>query len=272
MPELLFTGPSERGWSRLGTFLQCPQKYAWAYKLDKRSKDHSQALIRGSLMHVALAHHYARKKEDVSGGNPDIYYKTETAVKIAAAEEGEVWKQHVDLVLMNMDRYKVKYPCDPWIIKHVEKEAELDVGGNRITGRFDLVIEDTQGKVYIVDHKTTARLHKRQRTYYSISGQILAYKWMGRTIWGDRFGGMLLNQIQHGGGDPKKIKFARHVVEPAPNLERMLPVTVMDAENAIQRLEAEERDPRWWPRATHELVCFHRYGACEYLELCKYGE
>ena len=76
-PRILFTGASPRGWHRLQTVLECPQKFAWEYrygregfddpkriallsaklKQDEEQKSNSPALIRGTLIHLGLAHY-----------------------------------------------------------------------------------------------------------------------------------------------------------------------------------------------------------------------
>lgn len=74
-PLLIDAGPSRRGWSRLGTYLRCPQLFAFKYRAGIREENggvggdtagttslgggDKDALVKGSLMHVALAHRYA---------------------------------------------------------------------------------------------------------------------------------------------------------------------------------------------------------------------
>ena len=73
--------------------------------------------------------------------------------------------------------------------------------------------------------------------------------------------------IQHGG----EFKFERFDVDPAPKLLAKWPSAVADAERGIQNLLDEGRPEDEWPIAPSELVCFHRYGPCNYLEQCKWG-
>jgi hypothetical protein len=57
----------------------------------------------------------------------------------------------------------------------------------------------------------------------------------------------------------------------APELLRQFPQTVVDAENRILELEAQNRPYDQWPKAMNEMTCFGRYGACPHIEKCKWG-
>ena len=70
---LLDTGPSPFGWHRYETFLRCPQLYAWTYHAKEPGED-GRALAMGSLVHVGLAHHYARMRETQQGRDATAYY------------------------------------------------------------------------------------------------------------------------------------------------------------------------------------------------------
>ena len=97
MPTLLNAGPSPRGWSRLSTVLQCPQKYAYTYLLPEaegggKSGGNSPALIKGSLIHTGLAHHYRRMMADQQGEDKNQWYEPFTAMQLQALQEGDEWE------------------------------------------------------------------------------------------------------------------------------------------------------------------------------------
>ena len=73
MAKLLDAGASTHGWSTYGAVLQCPQKYAWTHILPPeqgggRQLKESPPIIRGSLIHTGLAHHYRRLQAEQQGG------------------------------------------------------------------------------------------------------------------------------------------------------------------------------------------------------------
>ena len=265
--KLLETGPSPRGWHRLQTMLECPQKYAYTYEVEGgREKTSSPALIKGSLVHLALAHHYMRLKNKQNGKDPDEWLEPKKAVEVMALKEGADWEEHVTTVQDCYDAYIAYWIRDAFKILEVEELAYAKIGDNLLTGRFDLVFEDSRGGVWICDHKTTTRLHANQQKFYSMSGQLTGYAYMGKQIFGERFKGMLLNQIQH----KSPCKFKRIELPPAPNIMRRFPSIVTHAEELIQSYK-ERYDPKEYPMAANELTCFTRYGACPFLERCKWG-
>ena len=265
---LIFTGPSPRGWHRLQLFLECPQRYAWNYIGGLKGIDgNAPPLVKGSLIHLGLAQHYARLREIQQGKDPDLYYDPIEAIDIMGEAQGGPWKDFGPLAKDVMDAYLHKWRHENMKVVSVEELLEANIGGHRFTGRMDLVVEDGEGRIWIIDHKTTGRLQAQQKRFYSVSGQILGYQWLGKLHYGDRFGGMRLNMIQHGGD----FKFQRFNVEPAPKLFEKWPQAVQDAEEGIAKLMEEKRPVDQWPIAPSELVCFHRYGPCNFLEQCKWG-
>lgn len=64
--KLINAGPSERGWHRIESVMRCPRLYAWEHS-GLIERQISEPLARGSLIHVGLAHHYQRMKENQLG-------------------------------------------------------------------------------------------------------------------------------------------------------------------------------------------------------------
>jgi hypothetical protein len=90
---------------------------------------------------------------------------------------------------------------------------------------------------------------------------------MGQQKWGDKFGGMHLNLIQHTG----VMKFERMDLPRSPNIEARFEQIVVDIEESIGRMEAAGRRYDEWPKAINELTCYHRYGPCTYMSQCRHG-
>lgn len=266
--KIIYTGPSPRGWHRLQLAAECLQKYAWRYKagwrkgLDKRSP----ALAKGSLIHLALAQHYARMKAK-SQGSPDDWCEPERAVRLIAELEGT--DKYAQTAIDAYRAYVQQYPDDhtKWKVLKVEELMDVQIAGRyRLTGRADLVVEDMAGRIFVIDHKSTGRLTSRHKQFYAVSGQLLGYSHMARTLYGDRFSGLIINLIQH--GTPK---FSRITLPRSPNLESRFERTVVDIEEAIERMEASGRAYDDWPKAINELTCYGRYGPCPYIDQCRWG-
>jgi len=265
--KILETGPSPRGWHRLQSMLECPQKFAWQYELGVSTfNDESPALIKGTMMHMALAQHYFRIKNIDEGKDPDEFMPPKKALQAKGAAN-HLWAPYVDQLSDCLDTYLDFWGEENWKVLEVEKLAYVKMGNNLFTGRFDLIIEDKAGRVYVMDHKTTSRIQAAQAKYYGISGQLIGYSYIARSIYGDKFAGVILNQIQHTG----KMKFKRISLPPAPNLIQEFPNIVADTERRIAELQAEKRDPTRWPKAINELTCYSRYGPCPFMDQCKWG-
>jgi hypothetical protein len=271
---IIFTGPSPRGWHRIAQFLECPSKYAWAHQAREPGVrapagplEEAVPLVRGSLIHLGLAQHYAQMREYQTGGDVNLYYDPEEAMRIVADAKGEAYQREVDDMVKCVLAYQDHWHNEDFKVLRVEELYEGYFHGYRLTGRLDLVIEDKQGRVFVIDHKSTGFLSAKQRTFYSISGQMHAYRWLAFMQYGDRLAGMRVNMIQH----QNAFKFQRFDLDPAPHMFAEFPRIIKEAEEAIARFQAEGRAPADWPMAISELTCFHRYGACEFMDKCKWG-
>ncbi len=265
--RILVTGPSPRGWHRLQQVLECPAKYAWGYLDPNKQEKERDPLVKGSLIHLGLAHYYQRQMERQQGRDPDLYYTAEEAIRLYADIAQGLSAKWADLACKVVATYLQKHGHENWEILAVESLADGQIGGHRFTGRFDLVYRDRRGRIWVVDHKTTTRFNSQQRKFYSISGQMLGYRTLAHQRYGADLAGIRLNMIQHTG----EIKFQRFDVSPAPHMLREFPKTVQFAEKMITEHTARSKDPRDWPMVNSELVCWHRYGACPHLEKCKWG-
>lgn len=272
--KIIYTGPSRRGWHRLQQAAECLQKYAWQYKVPKEgegtkgAESKAPALARGSLVHLALAQHYARMKARQNGQDQNEWVEPEEAVRLIAKYEKV--EEHVEDVLKTYEMYQEQYWGDEQEFRVVDIEAlnETMIDGRYLfTGRFDLIIEDLVGRVFIVDHKTTGFMKSAQKEFYAVSGQLLGYSHMGKERFGEKFAGMKLNIIQVGA----KPAFERIQLSRSPNLEQKFVQSVIDIEESIERMEATGRTFDNWPKAMNELTCYHRYGACNFIEWCRHG-
>lgn len=272
MPTLIETGPSERGWSRLEAVLRCPQLFAYEYllrdSLDVRTHSNSNrfnAVRRGELIHVGLAHHYARLRCAQQGTDPSEFYDVPTALKLAA--EKRQTQQHLQLAMNVVSSYAAHYAevDASYNVLGVETLVEAQVRGYRFTKRVDLILQHkTTGRVRLMDHKTTSRLDKAAERRYALSGGVHTMTYFGTGLYGDAFEGAWLNFIELG----QPFRFKRVPVAAAPAVLHALPQTIQDGEERIAALAG--RDPWNYPRVYSEQTCETRYGPCPYAELCRW--
>lgn len=262
---LINTGPSPRGVHRLEQALICPQLYAYRHRLEKETSN-KDALVKGSLLHVGLAHYYAQQRAVQRGEDPAAYHDPLPAIELASAEwgvTGTAWKA---LASQAVSAYMTQYMMEKFTIIGVEDLVETMIGPYRLTARWDLVTQDSQGKFWIYDHKSTGRIVAKTSERYTMALQFLAMQYMGREKFGDKFGGVRINLV----GLTPVGHFHRTSPEAAPNALMRFPQIVEDAEAIIERYAT--RDPWDWPKAASEQVCQRPYGPCDYLDLCRWGD
>ena len=91
---------------------------------------------------------------------------------------------------------------------------------------------------------------------------------MGAQLYGESFGGLMLNLIQT--ASPWRV--ARPTVPPTPHRDKHFAKMLWRAEHDIARLDLEEPDYWEWPKAQHETTCFGRYGKCPAVRGCFFGK
>lgn len=273
--RLLDPGPSRKGWHRLQTVLQCPRKYA-LYVASKATPGpvSSPALIKGTLLHTALAHHYALKRNPGAGLFSPLGAIEEQVKRQPNAAE---WDKHAQLVSQTYLQYELRWAAEQWEVVNVERELVATIHDDDrneaylYTQRADLIVRHPQtGLVYIVDHKTTGRLSAKTLRRYTLSGQFRGYNFFGRGLLGDKFGGVVLNMIQWPRGDGDAM-FQRSDLEPAPHADKTFRDTVIHAERLIRDMTPKYDDPMAWPGVHHETACWTPYGPCDNHARCEWG-
>lgn len=265
---LINAGPSSSGWHRIEAFLLCPRRFAYRHllKIDGGKK---RALSLGSLVHVGLAHHYARKKAAAEGKDPEVFYSVDDAISIAAAQAHDTGEECTSIFQTArniVNKYLLSYAMEQLEVVSVEEEYSATLRDAwPFTARYDLVFRDARGKVWIRDYKTAAKPTAATAAAYSLSGQVLMMQVMGRGLWGSAFGGVRLDLIQ------SIAPFAVRRESPfaAPRAVASIVDTICNAEEGIQRMRGF--DPNNYPATMTEHTCFTRYGPCSYANLCRWG-
>lgn len=262
--KLIDSGPSPRGFHRLESFLRCPTQYWWRH-VKGVTLPPGDPLVRGTLVHVGLAHHYAflaatqRKVPSLA----DTVYAPEEAMGIVAARYAEQGERLLPVARKLLDAYVHRYPGERVRVIGIEQLLETAFEGYRYTARADLVVEDSKGKVWIWDHKVVGRIEDKVFRRYAISGQFHGLAHLGVRTFGPRFAGLLLNVIGVDG------RMERRSPEPAPWLYGRWPHVVADTERQIERLA--DLPVESWPAAASETVCVTPYGLCDHFEACRWG-
>lgn len=298
-PAVLFTGPSQRGWHFREPMGTCPQKWAFEHHPDlqtepeviaTKAKDGREPLIKGSLVHVGLAHVYARRQARQQGWDPGtVATPAEAIAEVARLEDDRMshalgnpgpWGKWVTLAQDVVYAYDAQTYNENENVIAVEHSLAMTLPrvsealgepASLYTARADLIIQDRAQRYWILDHKSTYRVDQKKRKGFVLSGQILGLYALGRHFYGDAFGGVRLNMI----GLRPPYQFTRITPAPAPWAMAQFEQVVLDRETKLSKLlvETEEgvRTVWEWPKALSEMFCVHRYGVCSFHDLCRWG-
>ena len=269
-PKLLDAGRSERGWHRIQNVIRCPRLFAWK-EIKGLNFPISSPLVNGSLIHIALAHHYQRIKEKQTGGNPDDWLRPEDAVQALAlknVEESTLWLAAVPQIVDAYYAYVNNWLGENWKVLEVEHELRAHLGEEKhlYTQRADLIVEDNDDRVWIVDHKSAYRLNSKTLRQHILDGQFVGYQLFGKAKYKERFAGVLVNRVKLS----TPYDFDRRPLEPAPQALKWFVKVIEEGERRISQWEGKPIEE--WPMALNNQTCFGKYGACDAYDLCRFGE
>ena len=274
MSMLIDPNPSEFGTSFHQAILKCPQFASYRYNLGL-ANEASDGQQRGSLIHVGLAHHYAR--EAIRRGIPvrqdEREFTSESqlfdpiqAMDVASQMRGS--QRWIELARRVLNQYTASYGMDDLKAHAVEHVLRVEIDGFVYGQRVDLIGEDQAGRIWLVDHKTQFQTDQKTLDAFALEIQFLGYHMLGQSFYGNQFGGVLINCLSTG-KDP--FKFSRHRPAFAPWALAQLPGEIARVRREWEALKAAGTDPWEYPKRLHANVCFDRYGPCSGYNHCKMG-
>lgn len=179
--------------------------YWWRYLRRLVLKETGAALTRGDVIHKGL----------------ELLYQGQSVSLVMEALQGNGTLRQLERLVdkgdwytperlrMTLDAYQPTLEADMEryhvLATELDETLRLDPATDERTfdvewrGKLDLVVRSKEdGKVYIIDHKTTEK--KVDSSYYaerfSYDQQFTGYTWMGGQNWQENFGGVLVNGIQ----------------------------------------------------------------------------
>jgi len=228
------------------------------------------ALLKGTLIHTGLSNYYERRIEAEAGRDPNVWFTADDAIRAKARREGAaVTEAEVVTALDVVANYVAKIaPTDPFKTIATEHMYEIKIADKYpFTARIDHVIE-WRDKIWFSDHKSTYRIDAKSSRIYVMSGQFAGHRLIGKTFYGERFGGVMINFLETG---PTR-RVERITLQPAPEADRHFADLVAYAHEKKADLQARYPDPNDWPMTMSEHTCFTRYGACSGFDLCVWGK
>ena len=197
---LLDAGASERGWSWRSNLLRCPHKAA-LIMAGFRGSDRD-ALVRGSIFHVGLAHHYGREMYGQNDEDASELYAPLEAMRAYVRKTGE-GEEFLPLLTDTYEAYEAEHAVELLKIVAVEELIRFKVPGPATgelythTMRVDMIVQDASGRFWIWDHKTTGYVDNKKKPGFELSGQVLGGTWWGRREYGSEWGGFVIKMVPH---------------------------------------------------------------------------
>lgn len=183
-PEGLFFSVSQ-----LKLWLRCPRAYEYRYVRGADQEFLPAALVFGTAVHSALAHHHGSllsgtpaPLEDSKQRFVDSMNAAKTGpLPLQEEEDGDSWDATIAKGLAMVD-VALNHPLASSKVLAVEKSFSVDLHcpdtgellQERLTGVLDLVIEE-EGRPTIVEHKTAARRYSADQLRFDVQPSAYAY-------------------------------------------------------------------------------------------------
>lgn len=276
MKELIDRGSSgEYGWHGLSAYLRC-LRFGRLAEEEARTEEKDYH-VRGNMLHVGLAHLYARRMQD----GADRFLTPASAIEEMAERHKResvhymAWK---DRVIEALRAYVQNYGPEPELevlgVEEVVRAKVLDPNTGQVfpySLRYDLLVRDRRTKKVIAyDHKGTYAILKRVTSTYDLDGQMLGIARVMRAQYGADFDGVAMNFVRMSQPkSPAVFEFAR--TRPANT-----PKAVLDIQNTIKLAHKLRNVAKAYPDAldvpgVYNDACWNKYGPCQFRELCSFG-
>ena len=220
--------------SKTEMFMHSERCFWWRYIRKIYPRASNAALTWGSAVHTGLEWLYHIDIDNADSVMDILYQSDDKAIYNLERLEREGSHFTPERLRMMLNAYDEKYD-DDWEILDIEIDTICPLSNSvEWQGILDLVVRRSDGLVYFVDHKTTAK--KVDSSYYSAgfdnSQQMTSYTWMGHMLYGDEFGGIIINAAQSTKTIPYKFarfpivrddwqleQFVRHIEAIAPRIQ-----------------------------------------------------
>ncbi len=145
---------SSSGFHFIQDYLRCQKYWMWRYVKKLVPKYTSTSLIYGRAMHETLAQFFKDKRTNIK----DVFIQQIEAAKDEFYDTSKLPEIRDDGVAI-LNAFRDSFIYATWEPIAIEEEFAVTIpvpGGDvRFTGRLDLVVQDYNGLIYIIDHKTT---------------------------------------------------------------------------------------------------------------------
>lgn len=241
--------------SRMKDARLCPRLHHLRYGLGYRPAVEAEALRFGSLCHVGLE---AWWRAYALGGEAQAWL--DAAILAVGSEEADPFDMvRAEVMLAG---YHARWKEQKYEVLGVEMEFETELRNPetgrpsqtwRLSGKLDVLVKDSEGRVLIAEHKTTSEQVGAGSEYWRrlrLDGQVSTY-YAGAASMGHEVAGCLYDVLKKPGQRPLQVNSRRTVPETPEEFRARLVEAVATEPDAyyqrgmVVRLEEEVRDAQF---------------------------
>jgi len=262
--------------TKLKTFMSCPRRYFWAYVAGWRPEGESIDLVFGAAWHIAMEHMLLEFQKTGRYDNAAI----PTALDLFTSYYRQYFTKDQDALmepknpsyaLEALAMYTQRYETDRFKVIATEIAGTVPIAdGRRIHFKIDALCQDKQGKLFVLEHKTSSRLAATWAEEWTLSVQVSTYIHAlmclqdPNQVYGARVNGAFFRK--------KGIEFMRVPVKKGP-LDMQMWLNMVNHyadmidEEYKRLLSSDEDNPILdaFPMNTESCI---RYGVCPYHDFC----
>ena len=280
--------------STLETFTTCPRQ-AQYYVCQKKEKSGERSALKfGGIIHKILEARYLR-------GDAFVTEQTEQAMVACAEREFSTYTAPLEdfrnygTALNLIREYNSFYLAEPFtVLKSPEGKPYIEVPFavplGKITvnaevsvrnpdgsitlrtlesiqvmwqGRIDMIVEH-EGRLYILDHKTTSMLGPTYFREFELSSQFRGYTWAAEQLLGRTINGAIINAL--GVRKPTKtgqaLEFQRKTITCDPAVLAEWQTDTLHIITDFIEMARRQHMPQ------HTKWCVGKYGMCQFFDVC----
>lgn len=275
--------------SRIAMRQVCPQKEYYHYVERLRPREVAWSLSVGTAWHAGLEAWQKGSNEDeaVAAGLATLDW-------IRPENDEEVYKLQLERARVEvLIRVAIRH-FQPRNLIAVEHQFELPICNPKtgrksrkyaLAGKIDGIAEDEDGRLWILENKTTASIEQFRQSY-GMSQQLTLYVYAASRIFDRPIAGAVVRAVQKSRAEPKRCNGEvvetwedfrdRLLAEYESNPSKYLAEDeVVRVEEQIKQFEAElwmETQERLWQAKSgiirHNTANCYQYGGCPFLPLC----
>ena len=269
------SGPTESGYHFIQDFLRCEQYWAYTYYYGLEQMNPATVLLYGLAMHEGMEAWYMAVMNRLPLHERVRAARTMFKATLAGYKDmylqPEYYSQDMAKGIALMEQYGFEYANEGFTVdKLPDGRPAIEVAcsthlpsGDKFTGRLDLVVLNSVGVRYIVDHKTTGWSLMNLERALRVSHQATGYLWLWNNNFPDKqAAGVVFNVLRSYNGKPS---FGRPIVyktaEDVSKFQR-------DVAKILDRIAntVAEPDPTF---IMNTDSCYKYNKACPFLELCQ---